>query len=416
MAGAFCGTGRVLRRGPQARSGKKGEGPMSKRDYYEVLGVERGADAQTIKSAYRKLAMQYHPDRNPGDGEAEARFKEVGEAYAVLSDADKRAAYDRMGHAAFQNGGGGQGPFGAGFGGGAADFADIFEQVFGDAFGGRRARRTGPARGADLRYDLEITLEDAFNGKDTTIRVPTTVTCSSCNGNGAEPGTDVTTCETCAGQGRIRRQQGFFTMEQTCPTCGGRGQYVETPCRECDGVGRVRQTRELKVEIPPGVEDGMRIRLAGEGEAGVRGGPRGDLYIFISIRPHEIFERDGPNLYCRATVPMVTAALGGGIEVPTIEGGRAEMRIPDGSQTGKRMRLRGKGMTRLKAGGARGDMFVELFVETPRNLTERQRELLAEFCEISGDGCNPESDGFFKKVRRFWDDVTGDDEGPRASA
>lgn len=393
---------------------------MSKRDYYEVLGVERTADAKTIKAAYRKLAMQYHPDRNPGDAEAEASFKEVGEAYSILSDADKRAAYDRMGHAAFQNGGGGQGPFGAGgfAGAGAADFADIFEQVFGGAGfgGGARRRRNGPARGADLRYDMEITLEEAFHGKDTSIRVPTTVGCEHCGGDGAEPGTDVTTCETCAGAGRIRRQQGFFTMEQTCPTCGGRGQYVETPCSECDGVGRVRQTRELKVQIPPGVEDGMRIRLAGEGEAGARGGPRGDLYIFISIAPHEIFERDGPNLYCRATVPMTTAALGGNIEVPTIDGGRADMRIPDGSQTGKRMRLKGKGMMRLKAGGARGDMFVELYVETPRNLTDRQKELLAEFCELSGNDCNPESEGFFKKVRRFWDDVTGDDEGPRANA
>ncbi|PWE18385.1 molecular chaperone DnaJ [Marinicauda salina] len=390
---------------------------MSKRDYYEVLGVSRDADAKAIKSAYRKLAMEYHPDRNPGDEEAEVKFKEVGEAYSVLSDADKRAAYDRMGHAAFQNGGNGQGPFGAGgFAGGAADFADIFEQVFGEAFGGGRRRRNGPARGSDLRYDMEITLEEAFHGKDATIRVPTTLGCERCGGDGAEPGTDVTTCDTCAGAGRIRRTQGFFTMEQTCPTCGGRGQYVETPCQECDGVGRVRQTRELNIQIPPGVEDGMRIRLAGEGEAGARGGPRGDLYIFVSVKPHDIFERDGPNLYCRAAVPMVTAALGGEIEAPTIEGGRAEMRIPDGSQTGKRMRLRGKGMTKLNSGGARGDMFVELFVETPRKLCDRQKELLREFCELSGDGCNPESEGFFKKVRRFWDDVRGDDEGPRPNA
>jgi molecular chaperone DnaJ len=392
---------------------------MSKRDYYEVLGVKRDADAGAIKSAYRKLAMQHHPDRNPGDAAAEASFKEVGEAYSILSDADKRAAYDRLGHAAFQNGGGnGHGPFGGGgFGGhGAADFADIFEQVFGDAFargGGRR--RSGPARGADLRYDLEITLEEAFTGKDTAIKVPTTVNCERCDATGAEPGTSVKTCETCQGAGQIRRTQGFFTMQQTCPTCGGRGQYVETPCQACDGVGRVRKTRELKVQIPAGVEDGMRIRLAGEGEAGGRGGPPGDLYIFISIRPHDIFERDGPNLYCRATVPMVAAALGGDIQAPTIEGGRAEMHIPSGSQTGRRMRLKGKGMSKLKAGGARGDMYVELFVETPRNLSERQKELLKEFCDLSGEGCNPDSDGFFRKVKRFWDDVRGDDE-PRASA
>ena len=388
---------------------------MSKRDYYEVLGVAKDVDETALKSAYRKLAMQYHPDRNPDDAEAEARFKEVGEAYAILSDAEKRAAYDRMGHAAFQNGGG-QGPFGAGAGPfQSADFADIFEQVFGDAFGGRARRRSGPARGADLRYDMEVTLEEAFNGKSATIRVPTTMTCERCGGDGAEPGTGVTQCPTCNGTGRIRRTQGFFTMEQTCPTCGGRGSYVETPCTACDGVGRVRTTRELNVQIPAGVEDGIRIRLSGEGEAGAQGGPRGDLYIFVSVRPHEIFERDGPNLYCRAPVPMVTAALGGSIEAPTIDGGRVDIRIPEGAQTGQRMRIRGKGMARLKSGGARGDMFVELFVETPRKLTERQKELLREFCEISGDGCNPESEGFFNKVRRFWDDLNGD-EGARPNA
>ncbi|MEO1039115.1 MAG: molecular chaperone DnaJ [Pseudomonadota bacterium] len=391
---------------------------MSKRDYYEVLGVDKGVDDKALKSAYRKLAMQFHPDRNPGDAEAEARFKEVGEAYAILSDADKRAAYDRMGHAAFQNGGGGQGPFGGGAGPfQSADFADIFEQVFGDAFAGGRGgrRRGGPARGADLRYDMDITLEEAFHGKDATIRVPTTMTCERCGGDGAEPGTGVTQCDTCNGTGRIRRTQGFFTMEQACPTCGGRGSYVETPCTACDGVGRVRKTRELNVQIPAGVEDGMRIRLSGEGEAGAHGGPRGDLYIFVSVRGHEIFERDGPNLYCRAPVPMVTAALGGSIEAPTIDGGRVDIRVPDGAQTGQRMRIRGKGMARLKSGGARGDMFVELFVETPRKLTERQKEILREFCEISGDGCNPESDGFFRKVRRFWDDLGGD-EGSRPNA
>lgn len=387
---------------------------MAKRDFYEILGVSRDVDEKTLKSAYRKLAMQYHPDRNPDNGEAEAKFKEIGEAYAILSDPDKRAAYDRMGHAAFEGGMGGRGPGGFHGAGGAADFADIFEQVFGDAFGmggggGGRRRSNGPARGSDLRYDMEITLEDSFNGKDAILKVPSTETCETCHGNGAEPGTDVTTCNTCQGAGRIRRSQGFFQMEQTCPTCGGRGSYVEHPCRACDGVGRVRKTRELKVQIPAGVEDGMRIRLAGEGEAGVRGGPRGDLYIFVSVKPHEIFERDGPNLYCRATVPMVKAALGGVIEVPTIEGGRAEMTIPESSQTGRRMRLRSKGMTKLKAGGARGDMYVELFVETPCNLSERQKELLKEFCELSGNGCNPASDGFFKKAKRFWNDITGEE-------
>lgn len=394
---------------------------MSKRDYYETLGVDRSADEKALKSAYRKLAMKYHPDRNPGDAEAEARFKEVGEAYAILSDADKRAAYDRMGHAAFEQGGmgGGQGPFGGGAG--AAEFADIFEQVFGEAFGmggmgGRRGggRSHGPARGADLRYDLEISLEDAFNGREATIKVPTAMHCERCDGQGNEPGTELETCSTCQGAGRIRRSQGFFTMEQTCPHCGGRGQYVKTPCEECDGVGRVRKNRTLNVTVPAGVEDGTRIRLAGEGEAGARGGPRGDLYIFISVRPHEIFERDGPNLYCRTPASMVQAALGCSIEVPTIEGGKAEMKIPEGAQTGRRMRLRGKGMPRLR-GGPRGDMIVELFVETPRNLCDRQKELLAEFCELSGEGCNPDSAGFFNKVKQFWDDVTTDDGRPNAN-
>ena len=395
---------------------------MSKRDYYEVLGVAKDADAKAIKSAYRKLAMKYHPDQNPDDAEAEAKFKEVGEAYAILSDADKRAAYDRMGHAAFQQGGAGGGhPFGGGAG--SADFADIFEQVFGDAFGmggGRRGgggRRSGPARGSDLRYDMQISLEEAYHGKDANIRVPTTVTCERCEGDGAEPGTGVTTCETCGGAGRIRRTQGFFTMEQSCPTCGGRGSYVETPCQECDGAGRVRKTRDLRVQIPAGVEDGMRIRLAGEGEAGARGGPKGDLYIFVSVGAHDLFERDGPNLYCRAPVSMVTAALGGEIDAPTIDGGKGKIRIPEGAQTGERMRLRNKGMVKLNGGGARGDMYVELFVETPRKMTERQKEILREFCEISGDGCNPESDGFFNKVRRFWDDLNGEDEhGQRPEA
>tara|TARA_R110000868_G_scaffold45045_2_gene149856 strand:- start:26615 stop:27790 length:1176 start_codon:yes stop_codon:yes gene_type:complete len=391
---------------------------MSKRDFYEILGVAKSADGKVLKAAYRKLAMEFHPDRNPGNAEAEAKFKEVGEAYSVLSDENKRAAYDRMGHAAFEQGGGGggfggQGPFGAG---GAAEFADIFEQVFGDAFGrgGRRGGgHTGPARGNDLRFDMEVTLEDAFNGKETTITVPTAMNCERCDGQGNEPGTTLETCPTCHGAGRIRRSQGLFTMEQSCPQCGGRGQYVQTPCQECDGVGRVRKNRTLTVNIPAGVEDGTRIRLAGEGEAGARGGPRGDLYLFLSCKPHELFERDGANLYCRAPASMVSAALGSTLEVPTIEGGKAELKIAAGSQTGRRMRLRGKGMPRLR-GGPRGDMVVELFVETPRNLCERQKELLKEFCALSGEGCNPDSDGFFNKVKQFWNDVTTDDGRPNA--
>ena len=391
---------------------------MSKRDFYEILGVSKTADEKALKVAYRKLAMEFHPDRNPGDDAAEAKFKEVGEAYAILSDADKRAAYDRMGHAAFEHGGnggfGGQSPFGAG---GAAEFADIFEQVFGDAFGRGGGRRggghTGPARGNDLRFDMEVSLEDAFNGKETTITVPTAMNCERCDGHGNEPGTDLESCPTCHGAGRIRRSQGLFTMEQTCPQCGGRGQYVKTPCQDCDGVGRVRKNRTLTVNIPAGVEDGTRIRLAGEGEAGARGGPRGDLYLFLSAKPHEIFERDGPNLYCRTPASMVSAALGATVEVPTIDGGKAELKIPAGAQTGRRMRLRGKGMPRLR-GGPRGDMVIELFVETPRNLCDRQKELLKEFCSLSGEGCNPDSDGFFHKVKQFWSDVTTDDGRPNA--
>ncbi|PIW28322.1 MAG: molecular chaperone DnaJ [Rhodobacterales bacterium CG15_BIG_FIL_POST_REV_8_21_14_020_59_13] len=389
---------------------------MAKRDYYDVLGVDRTADDKALKSAYRKLAMQYHPDRNPGDAEAEARFKEVGEAYAALSDPQKRTAYDQMGHAAFEGGmgGGGQGPFGGHAG--AADFADIFEQVFGGGFGGMGGRQggrrsNGPARGSDLRFDLEVSLKDAFDGKSETLKVPTNLTCERCDGIGAEPGTSLETCTTCGGQGVVTAGNGMFRIRQTCPACGGQGKTVSEPCHECDGVGQVRKVRTLTVDIPAGVEDGMRIRLAGEGESGARGGPRGDLYIFVSIRNHDLFERDGPNLYCRATVPMVTAALGGAICCPVIDGGKAELKIPSASQTGKRMRLKGKGMPRLR-GGPRGDMIVELFVETPRNLTDRQKELLQEFCELSGGNCNPESEGFVGKARRFWEDLTSEDGRP----
>ena len=381
---------------------------MSKRDYYEILGVERGADEKTLKSAYRKLALKYHPDQNPGDEEAEAMFKEVGEAYAVLSDADKRAAYDRFGHAAFENGGAGGG--GSPFEG--MDPGDLFENIFsqvfgGGGFGGRQ--RGGPARGADLRYDLEISLEDAFRGRDTTISVPTLVDCGTCDGTGAEPGTSLETCGMCGGSGRVRAQQGFFTMERTCPRCSGRGKVIPHPCKTCNGTGQVRQNRELSVKIPAGVESGMRIRLAGEGEAGRAGGPRGDLYIFIEVAEHDIFERDGPNLYCRAPVPMATAALGGNIEIPTIDGGRTRVTIPEGAQTGRKLRLKGKGMPSVR-GGSHGDQFVEVFVETPRNLTSRQKELMREFCECSGSDCHPESEGFIGRVRKFWDDLSGGDE------
>ncbi|MCF6291980.1 MAG: molecular chaperone DnaJ [Robiginitomaculum sp.] len=377
--------------------------------YYETLGVERSADGKTLKSSYRKLAMKYHPDRNPNDDAAEQNFKQVSEAYSVLSDEQKRAAYDRFGHAAV-DGSQGQGGFG---GGRAADFSDIFEQVFGDSFGdvfgggGRNQSASGAARGSDLRYSLEIELEEAFLGKDVDIKVPTTKTCVECKGNGAEPGTKVETCGTCKGHGRVRMQQGFFTMEQHCRACGGQGSTVSSPCKACDGVGTQATRRELSVTIPAGVEDGTRIRLSGEGAAGTRGGPAGDLYIFVSVRPHDIFEREGADLYCRAPTPMAVAALGGDIEMPTIDGGRKRVNIPAGSQTGKRLRLRGLGMSRLRLPG-RGDMILELFVETPRHLNARQKELLEEFREHCCPDSHPEHTNFFEKAKSFWDKVTGD--------
>ncbi|MEM6535578.1 MAG: molecular chaperone DnaJ [Pseudomonadota bacterium] len=375
---------------------------MSKRDYYDVLGVSKDADDRALKSAYRKLAMKYHPDQNPGDAEAEAKFKEVGEAYAILSDGDKRAAYDRYGHQAFEGGMGGGNPFGQGDPGDI--FQDIFSQVFGGAspFGGGR-RRGGPQRGNDLRYDMDISLEDAFAGKDTAIKVPTAVTCGTCSGSGAEPGTSPETCPACGGAGRVRASQGFFTMEQTCGRCGGSGQIIANPCKTCHGTGQVQEERTLEVKIPAGVETGMRIRLSGEGEPGLKGGPKGDLYIFVNVEEHDLFERDGPNLYCRTPVSMVTAALGGEIEIPTIDGGRARVTIPEGAQTGRKLRLRGKGMPSLRGSGTTGDLYIEMFVETPRNLSARQKEILREFCDCSGADCNPESEGFVGRVKKFWD-------------
>jgi molecular chaperone DnaJ len=380
--------------------------------YYESLGVERTVDGKGLKSAYRKLAMKFHPDQNPDNPDAELKFKQISEAYSVLSDEQKRAAYDRFGHDAFNGQGGG--------GANQTDFSDIFSQVFGDAFGDMFGARgggaqNGPGRGSDLRYPLEIELEDAFLGREVNITVPTSKTCDRCHGKGAEPGTDIETCPTCQGAGRIRMRQGLFTMEQTCRTCGGQGQTVKTPCTACDGVGNVATRRSLSVNIPAGVEDGMRIRLAGEGEAGARGGPPGDLYIFVSIRPHDLFERDGADLYCRAPAPMCTAALGGEIDMPTIDGGKKPVKISAGAQTGKRLRLRGEGMPHLRGRG-RGDMVIELFVETPRNLSAHQKELLNAFrcecCPESSPGCHPEHEGFFEKARTFWDKMTGENEHP----
>lgn len=387
---------------------------MAKRDYYEVLGISKGASADEIKKAYRKKAKELHPDRNKDNPESEAQFKEAGEAYDILKDPEKKAAYDRFGHAAFEGGMGGGGPRpGGGFGGGAGQgdfasaFSDVFDDLFGDFMGGGRAGggRQRAARGSDLRYNLRVTLEEAFNGSQKTINVPTSVQCDACNGSGAEGGAEPTTCPTCSGMGKVRAQQGFFTVERTCPTCSGLGQIIKNPCNTCHGQGRVEKERALNVNIPAGVETGTRIRLAGEGEAGMRGGPAGDLYIFIEVAKHDIFEREDTNLFCRVPVSMTTAALGGDIEVPTIDGGRSRVKIPAGSQSGRQMRLRNKGMPALR-GGSSGDMFIELAVETPVNLTTRQKELLREFDSLSEDN-NPESKSFFSSVKSFWDGMKG---------
>ncbi|MEW2911988.1 molecular chaperone DnaJ [Leisingera sp. JC11] len=386
---------------------------MSKRDYYDVLGVAKGASADEIKKGFRKKAKELHPDRNKDNPDAEAQFKEANEAYDVLKDADKKAAYDRFGHAAFENGMGGGGPRsgGQGFGGGdfSSAFSDVFDDLFGDFMGGQRGGAGGrqrASRGADLRYNLRVSLEDAFGGLHKTIKVPASVSCTACEGTGAEGGVEPTTCPTCSGMGKVRAQQGFFTVERTCPTCSGLGQIIKNPCKSCHGHGRVEKDRSLSVNIPAGVETGTRIRLAGEGEAGLRGGPPGDLYIFVEVSPHKLFERDGNNLYCRVPVSMAKAALGGSIEVPTIDGGRGRVQIPEGSQSGRQMRLRGKGMPALR-GGATGDMFIELAVETPMNLTARQKELLREFEDISEENTNPESRSFFSSVKSFWDGMKG---------
>jgi molecular chaperone DnaJ len=383
---------------------------MAKRDFYEVLGVGRSADEKELKAAYRKLAKQYHPDANPGDKSAEARFKEISEAYDILKDPQRKAAYDRFGHQAFEGGmGGGRGPGGAGFGPEFnSSMSDIFEDLFGDFMGGNnRSRRGGrgggggAARGADLRYNMEINLTEAFTGKTAQIRVPSSVSCEACSGSGAKPGTAPKTCTTCGGQGAVRSQSGFFTVERTCPTCQGRGQVISDPCNGCAGQGRVTKERTLSVNIPAGVEDGTRIRLASEGEAGVRGGPAGDLYIFLSVRPHEFFQRDGADLFCKVPVSMTTAALGGDIEVPTIDGKKARVGIPEGTQTGKQFRLRGKGMPVLRSSQT-GDMYIQVAVETPVNLSRKQLELLRDFEKESRHN-SPESEGFFARAKAFWD-------------
>jgi len=390
---------------------------MATRDYYEILGVERTIDAAGLKSAYRKLAMQHHPDRNGGSEESLALFKEISEAYDILSDDQKRAAYDRFGHAGV-NGGAGQG-FGGG-GQGFADVNDIFSQVFGDAFGdvfgGRGGGRAsgGPRRGSDLRYDLEITLEQAYKGSDVEIAVPSTATCETCEGSGAKAGTKPVTCTTCQGAGRVRQANGFFQVERTCPRCGGNGQMIAEPCGTCHGHGQVRKTRKMSLKVPAGVDDGSRIRLSGEGDAGQRGGPRGDLYVFISVTPHELFERDNLDLLVTVPVPMTTAALGGQIDAPCLVSEacdgqcRAPVSVPAGAQTGRTVRIKGKGMPHLN-GRQRGDLVVELFVETPTELTARQKELMQELAASFGDSQNPRNSSFAGKAKRFWADIVGNE-------
>jgi molecular chaperone DnaJ len=371
---------------------------MAKRDYYEILEVTRTASDGELKAAYRKLAMKWHPDKNPGDKDCEAHFKEINEAYDVLKDDQKRAAYDRFGHAAFEHGMGNQQHGFTDFG---ATFSDIFEGIFGMS-GGGRGRSGGRERGADLRYNMEITLEEAYGGKTAQVRIPTSVTCEACSGAGAKAGSKPKTCPTCGGQGKVRHTQGFFTLERTCVACQGRGQVIDNPCPNCSGSGRVTRERTLSVNVPAGVEDGTRIRLAGEGEAGVRGGPPGDLYIFLSIGTHQFFQRDGADLHCRVPISMVTAALGGGFEVPTIDGGKTKVKVPEGTHSGRRFRLTGKGMPVLRARET-GDMYVQVLVETPQKLTKRQKELLAEFDKQSSSETQPEAAGFFTKVKDFLD-------------
>ena len=369
-------------------------------DYYELLEVERTADDKTLKASYRRLAMLYHPDRNPGDAECEAKFKAISEAYDCLKDPQKRAAYDRYGHAAFQQGGG--------FGGGGpqgdfGDLGDIFETIFGSAFGG--GGRQQARRGADMRFDLQVSLEEAFHGKSSEIQVEVSVACEPCDGSGAEPGTGRRTCNMCGGRGKVRAQQGLFVIERPCPTCHGRGEVIENPCRHCRGEGRVDQLQSLDVNVPPGVDNGTRIRLGGKGEAGPFGAPPGDLYIFIHVKPHPVFEREGTALFTRVPISITSAALGGHVELPGIDGEVNRIDIPAGIQSGKQLRKRGAGMPVLQGRG-RGDLVVEIIVETPTRLSARQKELLREFQETeTGEEC-PESAGFFAKLKNAWSDMT----------
>lgn len=378
---------------------------MSKKDYYELLGISKGASAAEIKKAYRKTAMKYHPDRNPGDQEAEEKFKEVSEAYEILSDENKKAQYDQFGHAAFQNGGGaGPGGFG-GFGGrSTGDFADMFGDIFGDMFGGGRSSgRAGPMPGADLQYRMEITLEEAVAGVSKQISIPRLVTCCDCDGSGAKPGTSKKTCEDCGGQGQVRMQQGFFTVQTTCPTCHGSGDIIESPCSKCHGEGRVQETKSLKVKIPAGIDTGDRVRLAGEGEAGQKGARSGDLYVIVQVKRHDIFEREGSHLHCEVPISFSTAALGGEIEIPTLQG-RVKLKIPTETQTGKTLRLRGKGVKPVR-GGAQGDLLCHIVVETPVKLSKEQQKMLYEFDQAMKKENSPRSTSWFQGVKNFFENI-----------
>ncbi|MAD44399.1 MAG: molecular chaperone DnaJ [Oceanospirillaceae bacterium] len=374
---------------------------MAKRDYYEVLGVSRDVDQKELKKAYRKLAMKYHPDRNPDDADADAKFKEATEAYEVLGDAQKRQAYDQFGHAGVDGQAGG----GFGGGGGGASFSDIFGDVFGDIFGGAGGGgRGGPQRGSDLRYTLELTLEEAVRGIEKKIRIPTLTACETCDGTGAKPGTKPKTCTTCNGAGQVRMQQGFFSVQQTCPTCRGQGTMIDDPCTSCHGRGVKEETKTLSVKIPPGVDTGDRIRLAGEGEAGAMGGPAGDLYVQVSVREHNLFHRDGRNLYCDVPISIVDAALGGELEVPTLDG-RVKLKIPAETQSGKLFRLRGKGVTPVR-GGPAGDLLCRVQVETPVSLTSEQKDLLMKFQEsLTGEKHSPQKKSWFEGVKKFFEDI-----------
>ena len=373
---------------------------MAKKDYYEILGVDKSCDDKTLKSAFRKLAKEHHPDHNAGKPEAEAKFKEISEAYERLKNPESRAAYDRYGHAAF-DGGSGRGNYSGGFDGNfSSAFSDIFNDFFGDFSNSTRSRETSN-RGSDLRYNLEITLEEAYSGKSDTINVPMNTECNGCKGNGGENGEAPIVCPNCQGSGKTRASQGFFMIERSCTSCNGSGQIVVNPCKSCGGQGRVKKPKKLSINVPAGVEDGNRIRLSGQGEAGLRGGRTGDLYIFVSIKPHKFFQRDGSDLYCNVPVSMATAALGGQIDIPTIDGSKLSVSIPEGSQNNKHLRLRGKGMPILRQKNF-GDLHLQISVETPVNLSKKQKQLLEEFQNISNEKNNPVSDGFFKKLRDLW--------------